>query len=189
MSALLSVDPGTKSAWALWLEDDDGAWVVRAYGRVSAPDAVDAFTLLGTLAREYGIDWPGSTLVVEGQWFDGGRRSTHFRAVERLIESRCGWQDAALIAGAAVEVVSPGRWMRAVSKGAPGEDAAGRVRAVCERVLPGCVVSEDEAAALMLGLYWLRQSGRRVACRRVVPMRAPSTPHDISSCASELEGA
>ncbi len=166
-SWLLSVDPGNHAAYALWELSDTETWSVRCYGRLEEGDAGDVFTLLAALEEDYDIDWPEAVLAVEGQWYDGGRRtggqSTHYRAVERIVESRCAWSDAAVIAGAEAEVVPPGVWIRAVSKGAPGATPAERVSAVRRRVFPDLETTADEDAALMLGAWWLRQRGQRIA--------------------------
>jgi hypothetical protein len=156
MTHVLSVDPGVHSAWALWERSR-----LARHGRLENADVCSVFALLGEILS----DWRGASVIVEGQWLrqHGRNPGTHFGAVLRLIESRCAWHHAAELAGADVEVIDPGRWIPAVSRGAPGDTPAERVRWICDRRFPGVAGSNDEAAAIMLGAWWLARRGTREA--------------------------
>lgn len=174
MDWLLSVDPGTHSAWALWRRDNEAdSWSLVASGRLEAPDAPEVFALLGELSAPDGpVDWARAHVVVEGQWYrpptrgrDGAARyhSADFGSVMTLIESRCAWIDAAAIAGAQTEVVPPGEWIPAATKGAPGATSTERVAAMARWWMPGLrMVGADEPAAVLLGIWWLRERRQRI---------------------------
>jgi len=168
---LLSVDPGTHSAWALWT-NNGSAGARAAKGRLAAPDAPEAFALLGELGRAHGVDWARAVVAVEGQWYrpptkarDGSTsyHSADFASVAALIVSRCAWIDAAAIAGAETEVVPPSEWITPATTGAPGKNPPERVVAMARRWMPGLrMVGGDEPAAVLLGIWWLRSRQQRV---------------------------
>lgn len=160
---LLSVDPGTHSAWALWREVADGRWDLTRVGREKAPSARECVALL----RELGVSGPEAHLVVEGQFYSPKRGFSPWNDVALLIELRCRWLAAAELLEATTEVVTPGLWIPAMTKGAPGADSKARIRWVCGMLLPGVPLAGDEHDAALLGAWWVRRSGGIVAARHL----------------------
>jgi hypothetical protein len=165
----LSVDPGqTSSGWALW-EDQGDSWSLSTYGLLKQAETGEVWELLGSIAPS----WESSEVVVEGQWYappsNGRYRSANFRAVERLIESRCTWAVCCELAGATVEIVSPGVWISAMTKGAPGRTPDDRIKNVCRQRWEHKFVA-DEHAAILLGEYWLTSKRRKIS-RKGFPVK------------------
>jgi len=161
MISLLSVDPGKSgSGWALW----DGPKLIT-YGQLSVSDPLDCWELLAAISST----WAGSRVAVEGQWYrpstgPAGSRQYHgapWQSVARLVECRSWWQAAARVAGAEVEVVQPGAWIRATTAGAPGETPDDRIQAVVRMRWPQLRAGTHESAALLLGAYVLERGGTR----------------------------
>jgi len=119
---MLSVDPGTHSAWALW-ECVGIVWMLRRVGRTHDARICEVWELLGELLG----DWRDAHIVVEGQWHScvgvmrRERGAAPWSDVAVIIESRCVWTAAAELAGASVEVAPAAMWIRAMTAGAPGE--------------------------------------------------------------------
>lgn len=171
MTHLLTVDPGNSSGWALWDRDPGArALTLRRFGLLRL-DAVDGVLEATELLGELSPSWLGARVVVEGQWFrcpacharehgrEAGRGSTLslFRTVQRLIENRCAWQHAARMAGAEVEVASPGTWIPAVTKGLLGKSPDDRIRQRVRQEWPQLDATADEHPALLLGLWWAQK--------------------------------
>jgi hypothetical protein len=168
---LLSVDPGSKSAWALWRLTGAAReeWSLVAVGRVVDAGFLECRALLARIRNDRGVDWSQAALVVEGQFYSGRKGQSPWIDVSRLIESRCSWSCAALDAGAQVEVVQPGEWIVQATKGMPGETSKERIRAMARRWMPGLRLVADEHDALLLGIWWLRSE--RQAISRVMETR------------------
>jgi hypothetical protein len=166
---MLSVDPGATSAWVFWARSGAGVWSPTRVDRGPAPDVREARRLLGALLP----DWSAAALVVEDQFYIDHRvaqrrgcQSSPWQDVARLIEARCRWQHAAELAGAGlVEVVTPGRWIPAMTRGAPGADSKARIAGVVERLLPGVPLRSDERDAALLGCWWVQERGGVVRVR------------------------
>jgi len=187
--ALLSVDPGDKGGWWLWAPDDDGPWAPIVYGQLLGGDVVDVARLLDLLAPRVG-SWLDAHLVVEGQWFrhdqqdvsgltpaqrrlKAAKQGAHFGAVQKLIESRCAWVDACRLAGIGivddghesrftVDVEPPGRWIPAMTRGAPGATPDDRIKFVARARWPRLRLVDGEHPAALLGAYWLQRHGFKV---------------------------
>jgi hypothetical protein len=170
---LATVDPGRRGAIAWWLDGphpgavlEHEGWSLVSWRVVHMPredlHVVVADAELSAAPAHPDEHWVGfgggDTLVVEGQWVGdrrgaSGARGNHGDVIP-LVERRCAWQDAAILRGAHVEVVRPSSWMRMALQ-CPGSSAGERVRWLVGEVL-GIRVSLDEAAAIGIGLWWLR---------------------------------
>jgi hypothetical protein len=98
-------------------------------------------------------------------------------SVAKLIGSRCRWQDAAEYAGMTLhDPVQPRVWIRAMTRGHPEPVARKRVREVTAGRWRGSGAPHftrlgyDEAAAILLGEYWIGERRERVM-RRGAPQR------------------
>lgn len=174
---LLSVDPGRPSGWALWSSRNE----LVSYGLLLAVDGPAVVEFLGRLFP----DCRGSHLVIEGQWYldsermlsrlepgpDGAprpvwkrerRKGAHYGAVEKVVECRRDWESACRISGMTAEVVKPGVWIPAMSKGHPAKTARDRVHAVTLARWPGLAgaMTKDESAAILLGEWALEERAR-----------------------------
>jgi hypothetical protein len=103
------------------------------------------------------------TVVVEDQWLYPKIPKSRFRSVKPLIRCRASWEAAASILGATVaEAASPQVWIPAKTKGVivpdkPNADSEDRVHYVCCQRYPDKKFTKDEAAAVLMGLWWLRE--------------------------------
>jgi len=86
-------------------------------------------------------------------------------AVAKVVASRVRWESACDLAGMDLgEPVAPGRWIPAMTKGHPERETHKRVRGVVmgrwgERFSR---LGYDEAAAILLGEYWIEEQRGRV---------------------------
>lgn len=157
---LLSVDPGTHSAWALW-ECVGIVWELRRVGRMHEARICEVTNLLGELLG----DWRDAHVVVEGQWHSctaALRRqegAAPWPDVVVIVESRCAWEYAAELAGASVEVVPPATWIRAMTAGIDGADSDARIKAAARARWPQLELEADEHAAVLLGTWWTQRAG------------------------------
>jgi hypothetical protein len=171
LSWMISVDPGSKSAWALWRLSTSARkeWSLVTLGRIVDAGFSECRSLLARLRNERGVDWAQAALVVEGQFYSGRKGQSPWCDVSKLIESRCAWSCAALDAGAQVEVIQPGEWIVQATRGVPGETSKDRIKAMARRWMPGLRLVADEHDALLLGIWWLR--GERQMVSREISSR------------------
>lgn len=155
--ALLSVDPGKSSGWAYWCPC--APWQLVVYGRLLGADVVDISSLLGRLQPD---GWVGCHVVVEGQWYRPGNNGSPFGDVVKIIESRCAWADAALLAGAETSVAPPGQWIKQMTSGAPGATPDDRIRYRVRQQYTHLKVVQDENPAILLGDWWLTRHHHRI---------------------------
>ena len=174
ISWLLSIDPGTNSAWALWSRATGGTFHLERIGRhrireagsYRAPNVLECQSLLVDLSVALRIDWSQAHVVVEGQFFVAhrpGRTSSPWTDVECLIESRMSWQDAALAAGASTSSAAPSKWIKAMTKGFEGKTSKERIEAAVAARFGNIEVEAggDESDAILLGAWWLEEQGLR----------------------------
>lgn len=171
---LLTVDPGHASGWAFWERNaEERTLRLLRFGllRLDVAEPDDAILMVNELLGGLAPTWLGSLLVVEGQWFHcplckaraTGRRLPagaavgHFRAVQRLIETRCAWQGAARIAGADTELAPPGSWIPAMTRRLRGDTPDDRIRERVRLEWPALRPVADEHPALLLGLWWAQK--------------------------------
>lgn len=166
---LLSIDPGTHSAWVLWEQVAPGRWSPIRVGRETAPSVRECLDVLGGLLPT----WCEAAVVVENQFYVPKRGFSPWNDVATLIEIRCRWQHAGEIARAAqVEVVAPGRWIPAMTKGAPGGTSKDRIRWTVSQLLPTVPLAGDEYDAAGLGAWWVREQGGTVGSLLAMPAEA-----------------
>lgn len=169
---LLSVDPGTHSAWVLWEHDVmvARAWRPVRVGRLELPATGEPRVLrCQRLLLALGVDWSRTHVVVEGQFYVDhrvskrrGYQSSPWTDVELLIECRAAWQDAATLLGASTSTALPGAWILAMTRGERGSDSKARIKAACRRRLPRLELVADEHDAALLGLWWLQEQRARL---------------------------
>lgn len=166
-TTLLSVDPGTSSGWALWTATLLGpatTWTLNAYGRLHDPDAGTVWALLQWLSRDCTCYLPGAQLVVEGQWLAS---MANWHSVSQLVACRATWVSACTIAGMTTEAVQPCVWIPAATAGAAEpspkpKSSDAKVKATVRRLIPKSRVVADEAAAILLGHWWLKSKSQTV---------------------------
>jgi hypothetical protein len=146
---LLSVDPGANTGWALFVD-----LRLSDSGRIRAP------YYLG--AKEFLVEKSVDHLVVEGQYFlrnpdtafKRGDKAAPWSAVVKLLEKRFRWQHAAEELDIPCEIVPPGTWIPALTKGLPGSTKDG-IKIVVEARF-GRKFRADEMDAVGLGLWWIQ---------------------------------
>lgn len=161
---IVSIDPGRKSGVAVF-DDEPGpidhiglhgfylhSWRLvkmlpsEAHGRVAL-----------SILREIGVGI-GDIVVVEEQWIaPSGSRRSNPKSVQTLMEIRYAWQHAAEMLGATVHAARSDQWMREIASQVPGDTPGERVRWVVGEVF-GKRLSLDEAAAVGIGLWWIRKN-------------------------------
>jgi hypothetical protein len=152
MKYLVSIDPGSKSAWALWIDFE-----LVKFGRIKNCTVDIAYQLFDELKKDIWI--PDTLVAVEGQWFrlptmKNGRKQYHsanFDRVIKIVESRCWYQAAAIIHGAEVRVIDPGKWIPAMTRGVGGKNSDERIKAAAQLRHPEIKMIADEHAAVLLG--------------------------------------
>jgi hypothetical protein len=170
---LLSIDPGTTRAhqnglalfedgvlWAHWHEDwsrlSPELWGLAAFQWLRHTFCTLHKVSLGSKLPDY-------TVLLEDQWLYPKIPKSKFRTVKPLIRCRASWEAAASILGATVaEAAKPNVWIPAKTKGVvvpdkPNADSEDRVLRVCELRYPDKKFTKDEAAAVLMGEWWLRE--------------------------------
>ena len=167
MTYLLSVDPGRKSAIAVWNDDTDLLHV----GRIDGMEPRIIYDLLRNLTGDgsiFGIQkWK---VIVEGQWFRlptmrNGRKVYHsadFKSVSKVVESRAYWIAAAKILCLDTEIIDPGVWIPAMTRGAPGETPDARIKWAVKQRFQERKIIADENAAVLMGIFYSNKQKKGV---------------------------
>jgi hypothetical protein len=178
MNRLVSVDPGARSGIALWSPEaglasisthhESGCSLIACRAVALPPGRRAQYLSIATKALEkYGLRL-GDEVVVEGQWAidrksAAGRRAraASGRDVVALVERRCAWEYAGeIITGKPTEVIAPRDWM-AIAKSCPGSTPGERIQWLISKAFQ-IQTGLDEAAAIGLGLWWLRKNPQLV---------------------------
>lgn len=172
MNRLVSIDPGARSGIALWMAEQGasrpghhhgGFWLAE-WRAVAMPARGPHLAIARAALAEWDVGI-GDTVIVEGQWAierrtAAGRRAraASGRDVIALVERRCAWEHAGEIATCQrTEVIEPKDWMT-IAKHCPDVTPGKRVRWLIAEAL-SIRTGLDEAAAIGLGLWWLRGGG------------------------------
>ena len=155
-SVLLSIDPGRHSGCAWW-RDGELVLVRRLeLGHHAKPDVIRCVAELQSASTLIGRG--PDRLVIEDQWMAQGgavvQRGSGFDAVKALVATRATWCCAAQVIWGPppeIELVMPSTWMSALVGGKAGK--AGRVRPYVEAKYPGEAWTEDQIAAVGIGLW------------------------------------
>lgn len=161
MTSVLAVDIGARARKAVGaVMYDDGArvrisrFIVGSGDRRSFAESVVAAALVDR-----------ATVVVESQFV------RHPAAAISLIESRMWVKVLAELAGLEYEEVNPSSWQSVMLRAARTPKSKGntktRAAEAVRRMWPCMEMSEDQADAALIGLWWLRFRGAR---------RLPSSP-------------
>lgn len=143
----LSVDPGAKSGWALWVNGELHSW--GSLKRADVPSIHELY--------ESRIPTPVATLVIEDQFV-----CINWKTAKTLIESRMRWQALAEQKGFDVELVNPRTWQSALLKGMPGDTKensvtlAGALVKKYQKISPEFKM-HDVADAICIGEYFTRR--------------------------------
>lgn len=154
---LISIDPGSKSAWAFW---ENGK--LMNFGRNKDIDADKAFDFFTNFDQ---FDRRKTLVAIEGQWFrlptmKNGKKvyhSANYSRVVKIIESRCWYQAAAEINGFETFIIDPGKWIPVMTRGLSGNKTDDRIKLAAKMYHPETKLIADEYAAVLLGEYvWQR---------------------------------